>query len=322
MILLDNKNKYDKQIFSWGEISWLHEPNNSPYTRLSVGQVKIYIGCRQKKHLHLGQEQLFYVAQGQGTFITDGKKENVCKSMLIYCPPYSEHEVYNTGKEELIFIVAYVPIKLLQLEKHYMITMERNLQEMIPVEILQNIKEQLAEILKITVNIYDEKHKILTLDDYINDFCDMCHSVHPCSKIKYDSESDTQLSGKIYRCEYGLAELEVPITLNDNIFGYLKSSNFILIKPKNIEEKIFQMEKTLGIKNNIAINCYEKIPDIIKSRIYVIEEALSTAAQLIQKILERSILEGELLEKDSEILASTKEKIQLKDALKKANIKT
>jgi YesN/AraC family two-component response regulator len=38
-------------------------------------------------------------------------------------------------------------------------------------------------------------------------------------------------------------------------------------------------------------------------------------------MLERSILEHELIEKDNEILISTKEKIQLKDALKKANVK-
>lgn len=322
MMLPDNMNKFDKQQFNWGEISWIHEPINSPYTSLSVGQVKIYSGCQQKKHLHLGEEQLFYVAQGQGIFITDGKKEDICKSMFIYCQPYSEHEVYNTGKEDLIFIVAYVPIKLLQLEKHYMITMNKNIRDMIPIEILQNVKEQLCELLKITIHIYDEEHKILTQDDEKNDFCKLCHSKYQCYKMKYDSDSVNQLSGKLYRCEYGLTELEIPITLNDNIFGYIKSGSFILNKSKDIVEKIFQMAEKLEVENDMLLKSYGEIPVIIKSRVYVIEESLTIAAQLIQKMMERSILENELMEKDNEILMSTKEKIQLKDALKKANVKT
>jgi len=322
-MLLGSMNKYDKQKFDWGEISWIHEPIHSPYTtRLSVGQVKIYCGCMQKKHLHLGQEQLFYVAEGQGTFITNGKKEDVSKAMFIYCPPYSEHEVHNTGKDDLIFIVAYIPIKLLQLEKHYMITMDRSLQEMIPIEVLQNIKVQLADLLKIKINIYDKERQLLTLEEDRNDFCEICNSHKTCYKTKYESARDNQLSGKVFRCEYGLTELELPITLNDNIFGYIKTGSFILNKPKEIEKRILQMEGELGREDNAVMTYYEEIPDIIKSRLYVIEESVSTAAQLIQKILERSILEHELIEKDNEILASTKEKIKLKDALKKANIKT
>ena len=41
--------------------------------------------------------------------------------------------MYNTGKEDLIFIIAYVPIKLIQLENHYMVTNDKDIQDMIPV---------------------------------------------------------------------------------------------------------------------------------------------------------------------------------------------
>ncbi|MGH4119775.1 PocR ligand-binding domain-containing protein [Clostridium sp.] len=321
MNLLDNINKFDMQKFDWGEISWIHEPVDSPYRRLSVAQVKIYPGCQQKKHWHLGEEQLFYVEDGQGIFITDGKKEDMYKSMIVYCPAYSEHEVYNTGKQDLIFVVTYVPIKLIQLEKHYIIAMDRNMQDMIPIEILKNIKEQLSEILKITINIYDENNKILTQGDYKNNFCKMCNSYQQCYKVEYTTESVNQLFYKMYKCEYGLTEIKVPITLNDNVFGYLKSGSFILQKSKDIKEKVFKMAKKLGLEEDVILTSYEQISSIIKSRIYVIEESLTIASQLIQKMLERSILEHELIEKDNEILINTKEKIQLKDALKKANIK-
>lgn len=322
MNLLDNKNRLDKQKFNWGEISWIHEPNDSPYRRLSVAQVKIYPGCQQKKHLHLAEEQLLYVEDGQGIFITDGKKEEIYKSMLVYCPPYSEHEVYNTGKQDLIFIVTYVPIKLIQLEKHYMIMKDTNLQDMIPIEILNNIKAQLSEILKIPVYIYDKNHKLIAAEDDKTSFCKICNSHQECYKKEYDSDSINQLVDNVCKCKYGLTEIQIPISLNDNVFGYLKSGSYILHKSKEIQEKIFHMAEKLEIEQDVVLTIYEQIPNIIKSRIYVIEESLTIASQLIQKMLERSILEHELMEKDNEILMSTKEKIQLRDALKKANVKT
>ena len=45
--------------------------------------------------------------------------------MIIYIEPYSEHEVINTGKGDLIFIIVYVPTRLIQLEKPYMLTMHK-----------------------------------------------------------------------------------------------------------------------------------------------------------------------------------------------------
>ncbi|MTI57459.1 helix-turn-helix domain-containing protein [Geosporobacter ferrireducens] len=321
MNLLDSTNIYDKQKFEWGEISWMHEPIDSPYGRLSVAQVKIYPGCQQEKHFHLGEEQLFYVVQGQGSFITNGKKEDVYKPMIVYIPPHSEHEVFNTGKEDLIFVVVYVPIKLIQLQKPYTVAAYKNIQDLIPLEILQNIKEQLSELLKLIIHIYDGNHQLLTQDNEENEFCKICSSMHPCNKRKYTSDSSNLLSDNMYKCDYDLIELEVPITLNDNILGYIKSGSFVLSNSEEIDKKIDAIQERLGIDRDPIWTIYKKIPDIIKSRIYVIQEHLVIAAQFTQVMLERSVFEQELTEKDNEILMSTKEKIQLKDALKKANHK-
>lgn len=321
MNLLESMHIYDKQIFQWGEISWLHEPMNSPYRRLSVAQVNIYPGCQQEKHFHLGEEQLFYVVQGQGIFVTNGKKENIHKPMIVYIPPHSEHEVLNTGKEDLIFTVVYVPINLVQLEKPYMVNIYKNIQDVISIEILQNIKEQLSEILKLVIHIYDGNHQPITKIEEEDDFCKMCKSVHQCNKRKYESKSTNKLFDNMYKCDFDLIQLEIPIALNDNILGYIKSGSFILSNSKDIDKRIDEMSKKLGTGSSLIWTSYKKKPDIIKSRIYVIQEHLLIAAQFIQVMVERSIMEHELIEKDNEILINTKEKIQLKDALKKANDK-
>ncbi|MEW9124541.1 MAG: PocR ligand-binding domain-containing protein, partial [Thermotaleaceae bacterium] len=319
MKLLDTVNLQDKQKFSWGEISWLHEPIDSPYGRLSVAQVTLYPGCQQEKHYHLGEEQLFYVVQGQGIFITNGEKRDIHEPMVVYIPPHSEHEVLNTGKEDLIFIVAYVPMKLIELQKPYTVAKHRNIQDLIPIEVLQSIKEQLSELLKMTIHICDKNHGLLTRDKEENDFCKICSSIEGCTKRRYASDSTNQLSDKMYRCDYDLIELEIPIHINENIIGYIKSGSFILSNSKDIDKNIYKMGEIAGIDPPLILENYRKIPDIIKSRIYVIQEHLVIAAHFIQVMLERSIMEDELLEKDNEILIRTKEKIELKDALKNAN---
>lgn len=323
MNLLNNSDiHHDKQIFEWGEISWLHEPVGASYCRISVAQVKIYPRCHQKRHFHLGEEQIVFVIQGQGIFITDGKKEIINKSMLIYIHPYSEHEVINLGQEDLVFIIVYVPTRSIQLEKPYVFPLCNNIQDVISTEVLQSIKEKLSELLKHQIHIYDENNQLLTNKTNEKekiDFCKLCASVYDCSKRKYTAYSTNQFNDKIYKCDFGLIELEVPITINDKIMGYIRSDSFILSNNKKIDEKILKIEKKLNINHNIIWNMYKKIPSIIKSRIYVIHEHLTIAAQFIQELLERSILENELMEKEHEILTSEEEKIQLKNELQKVN---
>ena len=137
MNLLDNIDKYDKQIFDWGEILWLHEPVESPYLRISVAQIIIYPGLRQEKHFHLGEEQLFFVKKGNGCFYSDGIEEKINPSKIIYIKPFSEHEVINTGDEDLVLHAVYVPIKLMQLERHFSLPVDSNIQDIIPMEILE-----------------------------------------------------------------------------------------------------------------------------------------------------------------------------------------
>lgn len=317
MNLLDNINVLNTQKFKWGEISWLHEPVGSSYRRLSMAQVKVYPGCHQEKHRHSAEEQLFYFVQGNGKFIVDGKEENVHKSMAVYIEPYSEHEIINCGYDELIFIVVYVPIKLMELEKTYTVSVYENIQDVIPLDVLDNIQKQLSELLKVPIHIYDRNHRILSSGYEENDFCKACSSVQQCNKRKDGNGSRNQLDDTMYKCDYNLIELEIPITLNDNTFGYIKSSCFTFNNSERIDEKIDEIGIKSGIERSRIWNAYKAIPNIIKSRIYVIGEHLSIASQFIQIMLQRSILEHELVTKDNEILINAKEKILLKDALKK-----
>lgn len=319
MNLLDNIDKYDKQIFDWGEILWLHEPVESPYLRISVAQIIIYPGLRQEKHFHLGEEQLFFVKKGNGCFYSDGIEEKINPSKIIYIKPFSEHEVINTGDEDLVLHAVYVPIKLMQLERHFSLPVDSNIQDIIPMEILENIENQLSDLLKMQIHILDRDYTRLFENNGENEFCQLCLSENRCTMSQYGFEGSGQNLDTVYRCKFNLFELKASITVNDNILGYIRSERFVLDDSDKNKKNILNFSRVINIDMDSLLEAYKKVPYIIKSRTYVIHEHLAIAAEFIQDMLHRSIMEKELIDKDNEILTSTIEKIQLKDALKKAN---
>ncbi len=72
------------QKFEWGEVLWLHEPENSS-ERLSAGLVKFFPGSRQGQHLHFGEEQILFALSGRGIHRLNGKEEVISEGMLIHC---------------------------------------------------------------------------------------------------------------------------------------------------------------------------------------------------------------------------------------------
>ena len=100
-------DKHDVQKFDWGEMIWLHEPSNFLTERLSAGLIKFRPNMSQGSHVHFGEEQILYVISGEGIHVVNGEKENISEGMLLHCPPYSEHEVINTGTVDLVFLIIY-----------------------------------------------------------------------------------------------------------------------------------------------------------------------------------------------------------------------
>ena len=319
MNLLENMNKYDKQFFQWGEISWLHEPVESPHLRLSVAQVIIYPGCRQEKHFHLGEEQLFFVERGSGCFYLDGRQEKISPSMLIYIKPFSEHEVINTGNDDLVLYAIYVPIRLMQLERQSSLPIDSAINDIIPLEMLSSIEDQLSDLLKMDIFLFEKDNTRLVDGKEENEFCKICLQVNQCSMKQFGMESSSHLLDSICKCNYDLVELRTPISVNENILGYIRSDRFVLAESKNIEKILDDLSKMVHMEYDLLWKKYKEVPYIIKSRTYVIHEHLAIASEFIQEMLQRRIMEKELMEKDNEILSSAIEKLKLKDALKKAN---
>ena len=60
-------------------------------------------------HVHAVAENLYYILQGKGIVELDGVKHLVEPHMLIHIPPGVRHGIFNTGIEDLVFLVVASP---------------------------------------------------------------------------------------------------------------------------------------------------------------------------------------------------------------------
>ena len=73
--------------------------------RISSYQPKGYVA----PHRHKLQEQIYHVLEGEGLMELDGERHVVRRHDVIHIPPGVEHAIYNSGLEDLVFIVATAP---------------------------------------------------------------------------------------------------------------------------------------------------------------------------------------------------------------------
>ena len=73
--------------------------------RLSSYQPKGYA----EVHVHEVAENIYYILQGRGIVELDGEKHLVEPHMVIHIPPGVRHGIFNTGLEDLVFVVVASP---------------------------------------------------------------------------------------------------------------------------------------------------------------------------------------------------------------------
>lgn len=313
----------DIQKFDWGEVVWLHEPSNLLTQRLSSGLVKFFPGKKQRQHIHFGEEQILYVISGQGIHMLNGKEEKISEGMLIHCPPYSEHEVINSGSEDLVFLITYTPSKLMEVHQNISIINKRYILDLVEIEVLESIQREISEMLGLSVVIMDNSFSNITEVVNLNKFCSYCKEKGICCEGKNSKtyESSINKLEKVFMCCCNIMTINIPIFVVDEIVGYLKCGHFIINKPQEYEKMIYSEIIDKNIDKNQLLEAYNDISVLPKSRLYALQESLGVVSKLISNIIENNIVEREISEKNIEILKNTKEKLDLEDALKQVNLK-
>ena len=269
----------DVQKFDWGEVVWLHEPVDST-ERLSAGLVKFFPGRKQSQHVHFGEEQILFTLSGRGVHMLNGMAEEVCVGMLIHCPPFSEHEVTNTGEEDLVFLITYTPSKHPEARSKTHAASSKNIQQIVDSATLEKIRSTVSDLLQLDVVILDKEFNPVTALEDMNLMWSRLESMR-----KYDSPM-TGLD-KAFIGRGNVITMVIPILKADEIAGYLQCGQFIINREISFEESL----------SPAMLRAFREIPMIPKSRLYALQESLEVVGDLVSEIIDAREQEKGISEK-------------------------
>jgi quercetin dioxygenase-like cupin family protein len=76
---------------------------------LLVGLNCLEPGQAQALHAHAGQDKIYLVLEGEGTFTVGGQRQVAGEGVTVWAPGGVEHGVENTGPSSLVLFVGIAP---------------------------------------------------------------------------------------------------------------------------------------------------------------------------------------------------------------------
>lgn len=77
--------------------------------RLLVGLNAFEPGQEHPLHTHAGMDKLYYVLEGRGTFLLEGREEAMEAGLLLVAPEGVPHGIRNTGAARLLVLAVLAP---------------------------------------------------------------------------------------------------------------------------------------------------------------------------------------------------------------------
>jgi quercetin dioxygenase-like cupin family protein len=77
--------------------------------RLLVGLNAFEPGQQHALHAHAGQDKVYYVLEGSGRFLLDGRELKMKAGDLLIAPEGVPHGVHNTGSARLLVLAVLAP---------------------------------------------------------------------------------------------------------------------------------------------------------------------------------------------------------------------
>jgi len=84
-------------------------PKNSGTSRIDFRISRYAPSAYVQEHVHKGQEQIYYVLEGEGLLTVDEEKHLMRPHDYVYLPPGVRHSFTNTGTAGLVFLVVTTP---------------------------------------------------------------------------------------------------------------------------------------------------------------------------------------------------------------------
>ncbi len=109
------------RVFCAEELLWSSPPgHHRAYSKLLVGPEtgSRYLDFRislyppegyAEEHVHQEAENVYFILRGRAVVDLDGQRHIAGPNTVVFIPPGVRHAVYNTGDEDLLFVVVAAP---------------------------------------------------------------------------------------------------------------------------------------------------------------------------------------------------------------------
>ena len=87
----------------------LMSPDTHGVRGLSIGMVIIPPGSKSDKHSHEDNEEYWIVVDGRGEIEVDGERAKLEPGVVVYAPPGTKHQLFNTSQEPLKAYYIFAP---------------------------------------------------------------------------------------------------------------------------------------------------------------------------------------------------------------------
>jgi quercetin dioxygenase-like cupin family protein len=77
--------------------------------RLLVGLNAFEPGQEHKLHAHAGQDKVYYVLEGNGRFLLEGREEPMGVGAMLVAPADVPHGIRNDGPDRLLVLAVLAP---------------------------------------------------------------------------------------------------------------------------------------------------------------------------------------------------------------------
>ena len=290
-----NQVKYFKdQKFDWGSITWIIEPDQMDAGRVSVGLVTFLPGCRQSGHTHMREEQVLYVLSGSGRHTVNNKEYGLRAGTYFHMPPHCQHDIINTGKEDLRLLLVYAPSKIYHLLEPLALEPQNSGeidQPVFDVETLDPILHRLSQALELSLVLLDPNGKTILKTDNHPAFCSMMAEAAGgtyCQEIfrRLFTEVTDNQQPHFFFCCCNIASIIIPITYAGRVLAYLKCGEIFLSSAdkERLLEGASMLSQAYALNAGTLYNSVTELPIEPKSRLYSAGEATSAIANTIIKI--------------------------------------
>ncbi len=82
---------------------------NSSIRKQSLAEARVPPGVTTAAHYHRQSEEIYYILAGRGQMRIENETTEVSAGDAIAIPPVLEHQITNTGAEELVFLCCCAP---------------------------------------------------------------------------------------------------------------------------------------------------------------------------------------------------------------------